>query len=213
MKSRVLLGLFSLLVLLCGCRSAYYATMEKFGVHKRDILKKEVTAARDDEKAATEQFKDALTRLKELYNFQGGELEKQYNAVNAEYDRCVTRAKDVHKRIRSVETVANDLFAEWEKEIKEISSEKLREGSEDKLRETRRRYNELHAALQKAEQSLDPVLTKFHDHVLFLKHNLNAAAIASLKGETTDIQNEIRRLIQDMNTAIAQADTFINAMK
>ncbi len=201
-----------LLLLFCGCRSAYYATMEKFGVYKRDILKKEVAAARDDDKAATDQFKDALTRLKELYKFQGGELEKQYNAVNSQYERCVARANDVHKRVKSVETVAGDLFAEWEKEIKEISSEKLREGSEDKLRETRRRYNELHTALKKAEQSMDPVLVKFHDHVLFLKHNLNAEAIASLKGETTDIQNEIARLIHDMNAAIAQADSFISSM-
>ncbi len=213
MKLRAFFGLMSLLVLLCGCRSAYYATMEKFGVYKRDILKKEVTAARDDEKAATDQFKDALTRLKELYNFKGGALEKQYNALNTEYEHCVARANDVHKRVKSVETVANDLFVEWEKEIKEISSEQLRQGSEDKLRETRRRYNELHTALKKAEQTMDPVLVKFHDHILFLKHNLNAEAIASLKGETTDIQNEIARLIQDMNTAIAQADTFINAMK
>jgi hypothetical protein len=28
---------------------------------------------------------------------------------------------------------------------------------------------------------MDPVLAAFHDQVLFLKHNLNARAIASLK--------------------------------
>ncbi|HWI60080.1 MAG TPA: DUF2959 family protein, partial [Bacillota bacterium] len=59
---------------------------------------------------------------------------------------------------------------------------------------------------------MEPVLTRFHDQVLYLKHNLNAAAIASLKGESVDIQNEISKLLQDMNTAIAQADKFISAM-
>jgi hypothetical protein len=49
--------------------------------------------------------------------------------------------------------------------------------------------------------------------VLYLKHNLNAAAIASLKGESTDIQNEISRLLQDMNQAIAHADQFINTLQ
>jgi hypothetical protein len=48
--------------------------------------------------------------------------------------------------------------------------------------------------------------------VLYLKHNLNAAAIASLKGESTDIQQEIGRLIEDMNASIAQADKFIQTM-
>jgi len=213
MKLRVYSGLL-LATLLCvtGCRSAYYSTMEKFGVYKRDLLKKRVIAARDDEKAASDQFKDALTRLRELYNFQGGDLEKAYNSVNSEYERSVSRAKDVHRRVQDVEIVAADLFKEWENEIKEISSPKLRADSSEKLRETKRRYEEMHTALKRAEQSMDPVLTRLHDHVLYLKHNLNAAAIASLKGETTDIQNEIGNLIRDMNAAIAQADTFISSM-
>src|SRR5438067_6184856 len=170
-----------LLLLLTGCKGVYYSTWEKFGVYKRDLLKKKVEAARDDEKAAGEQFKDALTRLKEMYGFQGGDLEKTYRTLQHDYDRSVARAESVHQRIRDVETVAEDLFAEWEKEIREISSENLRQDSRDKLRETRRRYEDLYAALKRAEKSMEPVLTRFRDQVLYLKHNLNAAAIASLK--------------------------------
>jgi len=213
MKVRAsLVWLLSFLVL-TGCRSAYYSAWEKVGVYKRDLLKKKVVAARDDEKAASEQFKDALTRLKEMYGFEGGNLEKTYTALNKEYEHSVDRANTVHKRVKDVETVAEDLFVEWEKEIKEISSSTLRENSRDKLRETRRRYDELHTALKRAEQSMDPVLVRLHDQVLYLKHNLNAAAIASLKGESTDIQTEISRLLRDMNAAIAQADTFISTLQ
>jgi hypothetical protein len=200
------------LLLFSSCRNTYYAAWEKFGVHKRDLLKKKVEAARDDQKAAGEQFKDALTRLKEMYQFQGGDLEKTYNGLQHDYDRCVSRADTVHKRIKDVETVAEDLFAEWEKEIKEIGSETLRTDSRSKLRETRGRYDELHSALKRAEKSMDPVLSRFHDQVLYLKHNLNAAAIASLKGESTSIQAEIARLLEEMNRAIAQADGFINSL-
>ena len=213
MKARHLGWILAMGLVLCGCRSAYYATMEKFGVYKRDLLKKSVTAARDDQKAASEQFKDALTRLKELYNYQGGDLEKTYNELSRQYDRSTAKANAVHKRISEMETVAKDLFAEWEKEIGEISSEKLRDSSKDKLRETKSRYDELHTALKRAEQSMDPVLVRFHDQVLFVKHNLNAAAIASLKGETLDIQNDISKLLQDMNAAISKADSFINTLQ
>jgi hypothetical protein len=198
---------------LLGCRSTYYAAWEKVGVYKRDLLKKKVEAARDDQKEAGEQFKDALTRLKEMYGFQGGDLEKTYNNLQKDYDRCVARANDVHKRIKDVETVANDLFSEWENEIKEIGSETLRADSRTKLRETRNRYDELHSALKRAEKSMDPVLSRFHDQVLYLKHNLNAAAIASLKGESTSIQAEIARLLEEMNGAITQADRFINSLR
>ena len=56
------------------------------------------------------------------------------------------------------------------------------------------------------------MLIHFHDQVLYLKHNLNAQAIASLKGEAADIQTEIDRLIKGMNTYIARADEFINEL-
>jgi len=212
MKTRFASSFLFCALLICGCRTASYWAWEKVGVHKRDLLKKNVVAARDDQKAASEQFKDAMTRLKELTGFEGGNLEKTYNGLNKDYERSVARADAVHKRVKDVETVAGDLFNEWEKEIKEISSADLRDKSRQQLRDTRQRYDELHAALKRAEQSMDPVLTRLHDQVLFLKHNLNAAAIASLKGESANIQTEIGKLLEDMNAAIAQADKFINTM-
>ncbi|MGN6644017.1 MAG: DUF2959 family protein, partial [Verrucomicrobiota bacterium] len=183
------------------------------GVYKRDLLKKDVVAARDDQKEASEQFKDALTRLKELYGFSGGNLEKAYNGLQSEYDDCAAKAEDVHKRIRSVETVAGDLFAEWDKEIQEISTPALAASSRRQLQATRERYNSLHQALKDAENSMTPVLTQLHDQVLYLKHNLNAQAIASLKGEAMNIQTDISNLIAQMNAAIAKADEFVKTLQ
>jgi hypothetical protein len=218
MSKRTIIGGVWLGVLLCGlaaggCRSTYYAAYEKFGVYKRDILKKRVAAARDEQQAAGEQFKDALTRLKEITKFDGGQLEKAYNSLKSEYDGCVAKADSVHKRIKDMDTVANDLFAEWEKEIGEISTPSLRDSSRQQLVATRDRYGSVHTALASAEASMSPVLTQFKDYVLYLKHNLNAQAVASLKGEATNIQAEIARLIDQMNASIAHANEFIKTLQ
>ncbi|MCX6924492.1 MAG: DUF2959 family protein, partial [Verrucomicrobia bacterium] len=76
---RLLLGglLLVSVVSLSSCRSTIYSAYEKVGVYKRDLLKKRIVAARDEEKGAQREFKDALTRLKELAGFDGGELEKR----------------------------------------------------------------------------------------------------------------------------------------
>ena len=198
---------------LVGCKTAYYGTYEKFGVYKRDLLKKYVVAARDDQQKASEQFKDALTKLKEVYAFDGGNLEAQYRKLDSEYKQSADRAAAVHKRITDVEVVGTDLFKEWEAEIKQITTPSLADGSRKQLRETRAKFDLMVDALKKAERSMDPVLTKLHDQVLYLKHNLNAAAIASLRGESTSIQSEISNLINEMNTSIAKADEFIKAMQ
>lgn len=195
-----------------GCKTAYYATMEKFGVAKRDLLKKRVTAARDEQKEAGEQFKDALTKLQAIYRFDGGQLEAAYRELEGEYENSASLADSVRKRIKDVESVANDLFIEWEGEIAEITTPTLQAASRRQLLETRSRYNGMVVALKKAEQSMDPVLAQLKDHVLFLKHNLNAQAIASLKGEAASIQTEITRLLKDMNASIAKADEFIKTL-
>lgn len=190
-------------------RSAYYATVETFGVHKRDILKKKVVQARDDQREAEEEFKDALTRLREVYAVDGGELEKHYDKLKGQYDSAEEKAADVKSRIESIETVAGDLFKEWESELEEIKTMKLKVASKKKLMETRARYTELVGALKKSEAGMTSVLEKFKEHVLFLKHNLNAVAIASLKGEAVNIQGEIAKLIADMQASIKIADQLI----
>jgi hypothetical protein len=196
-----------------GCTSVYYAAYEKVGVYKRDLLKKRVIEARDDQKEAQVQFKDALTRLKEITKFGGGEAEKAFNSLKSEYDACVKRADAVHKRIREVETVSTDLFAEWEKENDQISTPSLRDTSRKQLLDTKQRYAQMHTALVSAEQTMPPVLQKFNDYVLYLKHNLNAQAIASLNGEASSIQTEIGHLLESMNQSIARADEFVKTMK
>src|SRR5436190_12470852 len=165
----------SFLIFNSGCRSTYYSMYETFGVYKRDLLKKNVEEARDDQKKATEQFKDALTRLKELYGFQDGDLEKTYDKLKADYDKSESRANAVKERINKVETVASDLFNEWEKEITTMQNAKLAESSREKLRSTRNKFESLHSSMKKAESSMEPVLAQFKDQVLYLKHNLNSA--------------------------------------
>lgn len=209
LRCALVLGLF---LALTGCQTAYYAAMEKFGYEKRDLLKKAVEAARGEQKQAQEEFKDALTRLKELYAFQGGNLEKQYTKLKSEFDSCESQATSVKKRIKDMDGVANDLFAEWEKEIGQISTASLAADSRQKLADTRSRFQQLSTSLHQSEASMQPVLRSFRDHVLYLKHNLNAVAIGSLKGEAASIQSDIERLIGQMNGSISEAEAFIKTL-
>lgn len=212
MNFRIIPILVVMVLVFTGCRTAYYSAWEKVGVYKRDLLKEAVEEARDEQKEASQQFKDALTRLKELYGFKGGDLEKYYDALKADYDQSAAKADSVRKRISEMDSVAKDLFAEWEKELADISSANLRDNSRRQLRETRARYETLHTALRRAEASMEPVLVQLRDHVIYLKHNLNAQAIASLKGEATNIQTDISNLISQMNASIAKADEFIKTL-
>ena len=192
-----------------GCASAYYAAWEKLGKEKRDLLRDRVRDARDEQRAATEQFADALTRLEAAYGFDGGDLEEVYRKVERDYGRCAERASAVRDRIEKVETIAADLFAEWDEEAGQIQDNELRRRSRSRLTATRARYDQMRAAMRRAEASMEPVLVRFRDQVLYLKHNLNAAAVGALGEEMGSIEAEVERLTRDMKAAIAEAESFL----
>ena len=116
-------------------------------------------------------------------------------------------------QVREVDQVARDLFREWERETRQYENASLAADSRRRLQETRSRFEQLSSSLHAAESSMDPVLRQFRDQVLYLKHNLNAAAIGSLRGTADTIQADIQRLLEQMNRSIAEADRFISAMK
>lgn len=212
MKIRLIV--FTAIILgLSGCETLYYKTMEKMGVHKRDIMIDRVKEARNTQDEAKKQFLTALDQFKSVINFKGGDLESKYNKLNTTFQKSEAGAAEVRERIKAVENVSDALFKEWRTEIKQYSSNSLRQSSQKKYDITRKKYKELIESMKKAETKLEPVLVPLRDQVLFMKHNLNARAIAGLSDELVSIQANVDNLIRDMDTAITQADKFIAALQ
>lgn len=210
---RPVLTIIYLSILLSACQTAYYNTMEKFGVHKREILVDRVSDARDSQQEAQEQFKSALDEFKSVVNVDGGNLEKIYNRLNSEFEDSEAAAEEISERIDDIESVAQALFDEWEDELKQYSDKHLRDQSRAQLKTTQAKYKQLLNAMQKAESRLNPVLDAMRDQVLYLKHNLNARAILSLKDEVIKIDRDVDVLLAAMERAIAEADSFIREMR
>ena len=207
-----LLGAMMLLPAGCGTtRKAYYNTWEKFGYAKRERLVDNVKEARQEQVEAKEQFASALEQFKTVVNFQGGDVEKVYNKLNDEYEDSEKQAAEVREKITGVKRVSAALFEEWKGEIAEIEGDPaLQRQSGDLLEQTRGNYDQMIQRMDAAAASMDPVLAKFKSRVLFLKHRLNANAIASLRGTEVELGEDIDALIRQMEASIAEADEFIS---
>lgn len=212
-KMCLLLPLLITSLFLSGCESTYYSAMEGIGFHKRDILVDRIEAAQESQQEGQEQFKSALEQFKSVVNFDGGDLEKIYTRLNDEYEASVDAADTIRDRIENVDSVAQALFEEWSVELDQYTNTNLRRDSERQLQDTQRRYKKLLAAMRKAEKSIDPVLDTLRDNTLYLKHNLNARAISSLKGELGNVNNNVNSLIKAMEQAIQESDSFIKQFK
>jgi len=191
----------------------YYSGLESIGIPKRELMVHRVEKARDTQEETKEQFKSALAQFTAVTNFDGGDLESIYNKLNDEYEDSVSQAESVRKRIDDIEDVSEALFEEWEEEITQYSSASLKRNSQGQLNDTKRQYKQLIRAMEQAENKLDPVLSVFKDQVLYLKHNLNARAISSLKEELSGIESNVSILIDSMEKSINEANTFISSME
>jgi F0F1-type ATP synthase membrane subunit b/b' len=197
---------------LAGCSSVKYRALESIGIEKRDVLSSSVEDAAEAQDEAAEQFASALEQFRATVELDGGDLEDTYDRLNREFERSEARAEEVAERIDDIENVATALFDEWQEELDDYTDPSLRRRSEEILTETRGRYTSMMRAMDRAEASMDPVLNVFRDQVLFLKHNLNSMAIASLRDELGTIEAATDELIVAMNASIAEAREFIETL-
>ncbi|MFN7648372.1 MAG: DUF2959 family protein [Acidobacteriota bacterium] len=62
------------------------------------------------------------------------------------------------------------------------------------------------------EQRAKPVLKAFEDQVLFIKHNLNAEAVTSLRSTVSKMDTEVSKLVADIEASTREADAFLAAL-
>ncbi len=194
---------------LCSCSGLYYGAMKKLGKEKRDILVNRLVSGQKAQQEAKEQFKTTLEVFQSVTGFNGGELEKTYKKLNGTLEDAGDRAKKVTEKIDAIEKVGNDLFKEWGGEIAAMGNASLRNQSQTLLRQTERRHMQHLRTMRISEEKMTPVLRVFRDQVVFLKHNLNAKAISSLKATAAGLDKEVAALVKDLEASVKEADTYI----
>ena len=195
-----------------GCAATYLRALETIGFEKREVLVNRIENARDEQSSAKDHFESALDNYRAIVEVEGGELERVYERLERDFERSEKAAKDVADRIDAVRTVANALFEEWDEEIETYADQDLRRQSQRLYRDTHARYQRVIEAMERAEQSMQPVLTLLNDRVLFARHNLNALAIDSLHVELGRVEAATEDLISEMERAISEATRFIESM-
>jgi len=204
----VLVGTFAA----TGCTSAYYATMQKLGKEKRDILVQRVKDSKKDQEDTKEKLQSTMESFQALTGFQGGSLEKSYKKLNSDYESAAGQVAKLHDRIQSIDKVSGDLFTEWQGEINQMRNAKLKARSAGMLKDSQTRQAVFMKAMRNTETRITPVMASFHDQVLFLKHNLNARAIGSLKGTSAQMDTDVTALMKSIDGSMAEADNLINSL-
>ena len=212
MRRTICIPLIVVTLLFAGCHSAYYKAMRTLGKEKRDILVSRIKDAKKDQDQTKQKLQTTMESFQALTGFKGGSLEKSYNRLNSDYEAASSQADKLHDKVQSIDQVSNDLFKEWQGEINAMDNGKLKSQDTVMLRNAKARQATYMRAMRRTEDQITPVLKAFHDQVLFLKHNLNARAIGSLKNTSAGLQSDVADLVQSIDASSQEADKLISSL-
>lgn len=208
-----ILSLIVLSLSACGtAQKVQYSAMEKVGIHKRDILVDRIEKTSEVQEQTKVEFKSAYQELTSLVKTDDRGLEDKYKKLAKAVEKSESRANDLEERIKSVDKVAKDLFAEWTQELDQYQNPKLRAASERNMRTTERRYASIYKQMQVSHARVQPVLQVLQDNTLYLKHNLNARAISGISNEVLSVEGKVAALIEQMEMSISESKKFVEAM-
>ena len=200
------------LVSATACNTVYYKAWEKFGYEKRDLLVSQVQTTREQQEETKQQFASALDEFRAVYDFDGGEMEADYDSLNRQYERSSSEAQRLRAEIDDVKSIGEALFDEWDDEIDQQTVKDYKKRMQQLREATRKNYDQMVRKMDEAAAKMDPVLEAFKGQVLMLKSSLNARAIASLQTEGQGLIDDVEALIREMNESIEEADEFISQM-
>lgn len=198
-----------LLGLIAGCQSSpYYASMERLGVSRGEVLAERVDAARQAQQRAREALDSALSRLELALSASPSTFSREREALTQALEKSDDAQRDLAWRLDDADEAAEAVFTEWHDELDDYHDERYRELSERQLAESRERYADIRQALATSREQMRPVTETLNDTALLLEHEEKARDLAALG----DRMPEMRDTLGELATRAAQIDRETDAL-
>lgn len=166
--------------------------------------------------AETAVAKDAVhAALDELCRIVSPGFQGDAAAEFAKFIAASERSEEQGETLRDVtepmQEAASDVFQRWTKDMEAFGNSRLRQRSQTRLDETRTRFQGIVGATQAAQISLDAFHDDMRDLALFLRHDLNSAAVASIRTDVRALNEQIRDVDTRFDATVAAARAYVES--
>ncbi len=115
------------------------------------------------------------------------------------------------KSVEPMQRAADELFHRWTKDLENFGNTRMRQRSQARLDETRTRYQSILGATQAAQIALDAYNNDLKDHALFLRHDLNATSVETIRGDVRLLNEQIQDLDKRFDATTAAARAYVES--
>jgi len=165
---------------------------------------------------AISETKLQIGKTLDVYNSLGDEgkdRRKLYKNLMKEMDNCDKRVEGVRKRTAEMNGAASMYFEERGKSLESIGSEDLRARGQARLEESKAEYAQILELGRAAGGDYQGFMAKLRDQVLFLGHDLNPDALASLDEDVKKQNTAASDLFAKIDGTITAFNTYTGALR
>jgi len=175
------------------------------------LIKKSNAVAKsiDDTKAQVQKTMDAYNVLVAP---ETTDRKSAYKKLNKEIEDTKAKRAEIPKQVDEATAEADTLFKGWADSAAGISDPALKEKSQKRLTDAKARLVEIQAGARKAGTLYNTFMKSLGDRVTFLGHDLNDAAIASLKPESAKLNSQATELYAAIDKVTGAVSSSIAAL-
>jgi len=145
-------------------------------------------------------------------DFQGDAV-KSYKQLVKVVDASEDQADELRDSIEKMQAAAVPVFDQWTKDLEAYSNPEMRQRSQVRLAAARERYDAVLAAVEPVLVEYESINESLRDHVLFLKHDMNPAALATIQDDVRRVAKDAASLDGRFNNSRAAAQAYIESTR
>ncbi len=183
---------------------------QKGGLERVDELLSHVERVQVEATVSKERAQAAFEGLRKLVapEFKG-EPTVAHAALVAAVEQSTEQAEALQKSVKPLRKTGDSVFARWTEDLESFGNLAMRQRSQERLEETRRRYDAILSATIAAQLAYDSFNGDLSDHALFLEHDFNATSVALMAQELDGLRNRGKELGKRLDACAAACQAYV----
>lgn len=204
---------FQRLLLVLPLFTAACATSGWQGARERvEDLTARVENVRLEAEVARARTADTLVQLRTLTTPDSGQdIVAVYGRMVESIDAAEQQASRFLGAVTPMKESANEVFAQWERDVAAIASDDLRERGQTRLQRAKERFAAIVAAVDTAEVTLTGFHRALRDHTLFLGHDLNRESLREIRAELLTVAATEKEVDAHLESTMKAARAYVGA--
>jgi hypothetical protein len=155
----------------------------------------------------------ALGALESLQRFVAPEFKgdpaSAHTELVAAIEQSDEQADELRNRVKPLRRTAESVFERWTADLESFGNLAVRQKSQERLEETRRRYDAVLSAAIAAQLAYDAFNGDLSDHALFLEHDFNSASVAVVAQELDGLRTRGKELARRLDACAAACQAYV----